>query len=237
MATDENTKREPAEAAAVTAAPNTTPWYRRPRNLAILGVLAAAVVASIVFVTSRDSATTPWPSSPGTTITAYFEDNDITSTPVKRGDPGVPTVTFGLPRGWSDAGEDTPEGAYAAAFYDPSVDPDYPTSIVVLLSRLSGDADPAKILEYAPAELEGLPKYTAISKPKASTLSGFDAVQLGGLYTREDGNERIIAQKTVVIPGKDGLYVLQMNVDGPKDEAPVVQEATAVLDDQASITP
>ena len=45
-----------------------------------------------------------------------------------------------------------------------------------------------------------------------STLSGFDAFQLGGTYVK-DGKKRVIAQKTVVIPGSDGLYVLQMNAD------------------------
>ena len=29
---------------------------------------------------------------------------------------------------------------------------------------------------------------------------------------------RAIAQKTVVIPGKDGLYVLQLNADGLEDQ-------------------
>ena len=142
-----------------------------------------------------------------------------------------------MPRGWSDAGDEAPEGAYGAAFYDSSVDVDYPSSVVVLLSKLSGDADPAKILEAAPGELEALPDYTVGSRPMASTMSGFDAIQLSGLYTREDGEERIIAQKTVVIPAQDGLYVLQMNADGPKDEARVVQEATVVLDERATIKP
>lgn len=108
---------------------------------------------------------------------------------------------------------------------------------MVLLSKVGGNADPEQILEYATGELLNLPDYVAITTPTESTMSGFDAVQLGGLYTREDGEERIIAQKTVVIPEQDGLYLLQLNVGAPKGEAPVLQEATAYLDDQAKITP
>lgn len=167
----------------------------------------------------------------------YFAEHSITATPVKRGDPGTPVISFTLPTGWSDAGPEALDGAYGAAFYDSSIDVDYPSSIVAVLSKLSGEADPAKILEAAPGELEALPDYTVVSKPKASKMSGFDAIQLSGFYTREDGEERIIAQKTVVIPAQDGLYVLQMNADGPKDEARVIQEATSVLDGQSRIIP
>lgn len=212
------------------------PWFRRPGVFVAIGLFAAALIASLFVAFGRDSpsiSTGPV----GKSIPAYFAENEITATPVERGEPGSPVISFSLPKGWSDAGSDTPDGAYGAAFYDKSVDPEYPPSVVVLLSRLSGDADPAKILEYAPGELEALPDYTAVSNPKATTMGGFAAIQLGGSYTRQDGVERIIAQKTVVIPAKDGLYVLQMNVDAPKDETTVLQEATASLDNEAKIVP
>jgi len=213
------------------------PWFRRPGALAAVALVAAALVAALVFVVGRDGSSPAGSSGSGTTIPQYFAENGITATPVRRGEPGTPVIGFTVPRGWSDAGPEAPEGAYGAAFYDSSVDPEYPSSIVALLTKLSGNADPAKILEAAPGELEALPDYTVVSKPKASTMSGFDAIQLSGLYTREDGEERIIAQKTVVIPAQDGLYVLQMNADGPKDEARVIQEATVALDEQAKIEP
>ncbi len=214
-----------------------SPWYRRPRNHAIVGLLVTALIAALVFVIGRESApsNTLRPLAPGESIKSYFKDNGITATPVRPGEPGAPVVAFPMPPGWSDAGPDTPEGAYGAAFFDGSVDEEFPSSVVILLSRLAGEADPAKILEYAPGELQGLPDYRPVSEPKRSTLSGFEAVQLGGLYTR-DGAERIIAQKTVVIPSETGLYVLQMNADGPKAEAAEVQAATGVLD-EAKITP
>lgn len=236
MVTDDNSEQASAgesdEDRATVATPVATkPWFRRPGTLAVIGLIVAALIAALVFVVGRDSLRPA-----GMTIPEYFNANDITVTPVRRGDPGTPAITFPLPPGWSDAGPDVPAGAYGAAFYDNSVDPDYPPSIVVLLSKLSGNADPAKILEYAPGELESLRDYTVGSKPTSSTMSGFDSVQLAGLYTREDGEQRLIAQKTVVIPAADGLYVLQMNADAPTAEAPILQQATVLLDEQAKIT-
>ena len=250
MVTSENEQKDPSDddlgtevvrsnedAAPVATQVADKPWFRRPGALAAVALVAAALIAALVFVVGRDGSSPAGSSGSGMTIPQYFAENGITATPVRRGEPGTPVIGFTVPRGWSDAGPDAPEGAYGAAFYDSSVDSEYPSSIVALLTKLSGDADPEKILEAAPGELEALPGYTVVSKPKASTMSGFDAIQLSGLYTREDGEERIIAQKTVVIPAQDGLYVLQMNADGPKDEARVIQEATVVLDERATIKP
>ena len=69
-----------------------------------------------------------------------------------------------------------------------------------------------------------------------STLGGFDAFQMGGNYTR-DGKKRIIAQKTVVIPGRDGVYVLQMNADALDGQEGPLMDATSVIDDKTTITP
>lgn len=211
-------------------------WYRKPRALLILSLIVVAAIAAAFFIVGRDSSKARQSGPSTQTITEYFRANDITATPASRGESGTPTIVFPLAPGWSDGGEDTPAGAYGSAFYDASVDPDRPASINVLLSKLSGDADPAKILEYAPNELQKLPGYKEGSKPSTSTLSGFDAVQLAGLYTL-NGAERVIAQKTVVIPGNDGLFVLQMNADAPKGDAAELQKATALLDEQAKITP
>jgi hypothetical protein len=46
-----------------------------------------------------------------------------------------------------------------------------------------------------------------------------------------------VAQKTVVIPGADGLYVLQLNADGLEDQAEIVGSATNMIDEQTTITP
>ncbi len=213
-----------------------TPWYVQRRTQLFLGLSVFSLIAvlALIFVREASPPAQKGTTAPNRTLQSYFKAANISAVPVRFGDPGVPSITYDLPRGWSDAGPDTPGGAYRAAFYDPSLDEDNPTSLVVLLSRLVGDADPAKILEFAPGELENLPDYVAVSDPAGGAMSGFDAIQLAGLYTR-DGRERIIAQKTVLIPAPSGLYVLQMNVDGPKDEAGVAQEATAALDESTKV--
>ena len=53
----------------------------------------------------------------------------------------------------------------------------------------------------------------------------------------QDGQTKIVAQKTVVIPGADGLYMLQLNADGLENQAEIVGAATNVIDEQTTITP
>ena len=53
----------------------------------------------------------------------------------------------------------------------------------------------------------------------------------------KDGAKRAIAQKTVVIPGQDGLYVLQLNADGLEDQIGALMDATSAIDEQTTITP
>src|ERR1700752_1476980 len=111
-----------------------------------------------------------------------------------------------------------------------------PPTIFALASKLTGNVDPAKILEYAQGEIMNLPGYEGATAGSPSTLGGFDATQIGGMYTK-DGAKRAIAQKTVVIPGQDGLYVLQLNADGTEDQTGLLMDATNVIDQQATITP
>ncbi len=214
------------------------PWFRRPRNLIVLALSLVAVIVGVFVVVNRDSgrgsATAKVGSGLNKTLADYFAANDITQTPVRPGAPGSPNITIPLPPGWSDAGSDTPPSAYAEILYDDATNPDDVPFVQVLLSRLEGLADLTQVLEYAPGELRNLPDYKSVSEPMASKLSGFDAVQLAGLYTK-DGEQRLIAQKTVVIPSGNGLFVLQMNADAPKADAPALQLATVVIDEQATI--
>ena len=215
-------------------------WFRRRGTLVGIAVALAAVIAALVFTNGRadqkavDAALTK--SAPGLTIPQYIKDNGITSTPVRRDDPGAPKILIALPQGWSDLGPDTPDWAYGAVQADVSPDPDDPPTITVLLSKLTGDVDPAKILDYAPGELGNLPDYVAANEPITDKLSGFDAVQLAGLYER-DGTQRTIAQKTVVIPANGAVYVLQLNADALKSDAIALIQATDVIDKETKITP
>lgn len=170
------------------------------------------------------------------TIVDYIRDNNITETPVHRGDPGTPTLDLPIPEGWTDATSSAPEWAWGAIVStDPAFEAD-PPSIIALMSKLTGDVDPAKILEYAPNEIRNLPGYENQGDGSAGQLSGFDAYQIGGTYVK-DGATRLIAQKTVVIPGSDGLFVLQFNADGTEDQMGPLMDATSAIDDQTVITP
>ncbi|NOR03313.1 hypothetical protein HGK72_25020 [Mycolicibacterium fortuitum] len=170
------------------------------------------------------------------TIVDYIRDNNITETPVHRGDPGTPTLDLPIPEGWADATSSAPEWAWGAIVStDPAFEAD-PPSIIALMSKLTGDVDPAKILEYAPNEIRNLPGYENQGDGSAGQLSGFDAYQIGGTYVK-DGATRLIAQKTVVIPGSDGLFVLQFNADGTEDQMGPLMDATSAIDDQTVITP
>jgi hypothetical protein len=185
--------------------------------------------------TTAAPTTTAQASGPNKTIVDYIKENNIVETPVHRGDPGSPTIELPFPPGWQDAGNRTPDWAYGAIlFSDPAMAQDPPT-IIALVSKLTGNVDPAKILEYAPGEIKNLPGYDGAKDGTPSTLSGFDAVQIGGSYTKE-GAKRVIAQKTVVIPGRDGLYVLQLNADGTEDQMGPLMDATNFIDENTKIT-
>ncbi|BBY65061.1 envelope biogenesis lipoprotein LpqN [Mycolicibacterium helvum] len=186
---------------------------------------------------STETSASPAPATGNAqTIQDYLKANNIQETPVKRGAPGSPNIDLAMPTGWSDAGAQTPDWAYGAIVFDSPEDKADPPSIIAIVSKLTGNVDPKKILELAPGELKNLPHWEALGDPQTNTLSGFDAVQLGGNYVK-DGKKRIIAQKTVVIPGKDGLYVLQMNADALDGQEGPLIDATSVIDKKTTITP
>jgi hypothetical protein len=174
---------------------------------------------------------------PNATIPDYIKQNGIAESPVKRGDPGSPDIVLPFPPGWEDMGPATPQWAWAGIKFtgDPAMAANPPT-ILALLSKLQGNVDPAKILEFAPGEMKNLPGYEGDGVGSASTLGGFDAWQVGGTYLKE-GAKHAVAQKTVVIPGSDGLFVLQLNADGTEDQMGVLMDATNIIDEQTTITP
>jgi hypothetical protein len=173
---------------------------------------------------------------PNPTIATYIQQNGIVETAVHRGDPGSPTIDLPFPPGWANAGADTPDWAYGAIVYTGPEGASYTPSIVALVSKLTGNVDPDKIIALAPGELNNLPGYKPMNEGATSTLGGFPAYQLGGTWV-DNGQTKIVAQKTVVIPGGDGLYVLQLNADGLQDQIDIVTAATDVIDQQTTITP
>ena len=173
---------------------------------------------------------------PNPTIASYIKENNIQETQVNRGDPGSPTIDLPIPPGWEPAGENTPEWAYGAIIYTGPEAAEYTPSIVALVSKLTGNVDPQQIIDLAPGELQNLQGFEASNEGQNSTLGNYPAYQLGGTWESE-GQRKIVAQKTVVIPGADGLYVLQLNADGLEDQGDIVNAATEVIDAETKITP
>ncbi|OSC42529.1 LpqN/LpqT family lipoprotein [Mycobacterium decipiens] len=199
-----------------------------------------ATTTTATTTSSPTSATTPsaTTSAPAAganyTIADYIRDNHIQETPIHHGDPGSPTIDLPVPNGWKLLPESS--GApYGGIVYEQPADPNDPPTIVALLSKLTGDVDPAKILEFAPGELKNLPGFEG-NDGTASTLSGFKAWQLGGSYTK-NGKLRTVAQKTAVIPTPNGLFVLQLDADALDDETVPLMDATDVIDEKTTITP
>ena len=188
--------------------------------------------------TSKKPTVTETPEAaagPNPTIADYIAENKIQETGVKMGDPNAPAVNLPVPEGWQVLPpEQAPEYAYGAIVYTgPEFEAD-PPNIVALMSKLDGDVDPQKIIDLAPGELNNLPDYKPGNEGETSTLGDYPAYVLGGTYTR-DGATRFIAQKTVVIPAADGLYVLQLNVDGPDAAGDVLASATEKIDSDTTI--
>ena len=185
-------------------------------------------------VAPRDEVTGA--SGPNETIASYIQANGIQETPVARGDAGAPSLDIPIPEGWADAGADTPEWAYGAVIYTGPEAAEYTPSIVAIVSKLTGNVDPQTIIDLAGGELQNLPEYEGFNEGAVSTLGEFPAFQLGGSWV-QDGVTKIVAQKTVVIPGADGLYVLQLNADGTEDQVDIISAATDVIDSETVITP
>lgn len=166
------------------------------------------------------------------TIADYVKDNHISETPVHHGDPG-PNVDLPIPAGWQinqNAGT-----SYGGIVLSQPANPADPPTISALFSRLTGDVDPAKIIQYAPGEVQNLPGYQGSSDGVASTLGGYQAWQLKGTYQRS-GATRVIAQKTVVIPAQGAVYVLQLNADALQSDEGPLMDAANVIDDQTTIS-
>jgi hypothetical protein len=184
--------------------------------------------------TSAASPTTPAAAGPNKTIQDYITENKIVETQIKHGDPG-PTINLPVPDGW-ETKDGLPDAPYGAIVYKNSAVPDNPPRILALLSKLTGNVDPEQILTLAPGELKNLPGYDGATEGQRDKLAGYDAVQLGGTYT--DGSKKgMVAQKTVVIPAADGLYVLQLNAFSDESEAGILGDATNVIDKRTTITP
>lgn len=204
-------------------------------SLVLAGCTPRTEVASTETTQSTPTVWTGAPDPGATTLHQYIVDNRIAEFRFKRGEPGTPKIEFPFPPGWRNAGDRTPDWAYGAIVYDKPKDPQDPPYMVAIASKLTGDIDPATILKYAPGQLNKLHDFTPIHGPREDSLSGFEAMDYAGTYVRK-GQPRVIGQQTIVVPGKDALFVLQLNADAPKGEEQPVLDAAKFIAEHTKIS-
>ena len=155
------------------------------------------------------------------TIADYVEQNKIIEAPVTKDEPGLRRSTSRCRRtGWPPAPQ-----ARVGLRCDrlrqgqESADPPFMTAIY---SKLTGNVDAAKVLEYAPGMLENLPGYEQDGDFKKETLSSSESIAFqvltsrtmcGALHRAEDRRH----------PKGDALFVLQLNADAPLGQDDVIK--------------
>ena len=221
------------------------PWIRTAVVVAAATAIAGGAAGCSKTATESSPASSPAsatatkseaPVNKSTTIQDYIKQNNITETAIKRTDSGVPVIGMPFPPGWVDAGANTPAWSFGAILFATPQDPQNPPNIIAAMSKLTGNVDPAKILEFAPNEMRNKSGFAPISEPVRLKISGFDAVEASGTYTMNDAR-RAIVQDTVVIPTEGGVYVVQLNADAPEAEKNVVVDAMKVINTGTQIKP
>lgn len=207
---------------------------RGPRASSSPSVSTEATPSETPTEATETTETTETSGDPAT-ILEYFEQEGIAQTALGPDDDG-PVIDMPVPAGWSRSDDYASEASYGAIVYDAATDATQPPRVLALLARVEGPADPARILELAPGELLGLDGFSASVEGEAGTLGAYDAVQVFGAYSN-GGHELTIAQKTVVIPDGEELYVLQLNAYAPPGETDVLVTALQEIDTTTTITP
>ena len=186
---------------------------------------------------TSEEKTSEAPGAPaGQTIDQYIAENGIVQTVVGPGENGAPNVILPTPEGWEMTCEGLSQGSYGGIRYTgPDAAPDFPPTIFAYLSSLDGEVDPATLLELAPNDLRSIPDYVEASETPTGTLGGFDAYEVAGTASI-DGKPTFIAQKTVLIPGADGLmYLLQLNAYAKPDQQGILGTAVGHIDAETTI--
>ncbi len=170
------------------------------------------------------------------TIREYIAANGLQETVIHRGDAGAPSVDLPWMDGWEDAGSLTPQWAYSAVVYRGTRPEVYTPNIVVLMSKLTGTADPQAVIDAAPGELTNLAGWAPVGQPGPGGRDDYPSYRLGGTWVR-DGVTMVVAQTTVVLPADDGVYVVQFNADAAQSEFDIADAGMTTVTQQAIILP
>lgn len=193
--------------------------------------------SSSAAATSAAPSSTAQASGPNQTVAEYLQESGITQTLVKRGDAGTPRLNLPLPTGWADVGADTPQDAWGAIYLESAAESDNPPAIIARMARLTGgEVDQAKILELAPNAVRNQPGYEGPEVGQPVKLGGFDATEISGTVV-QDGQQVFVTRRTVVIPGKDAVYLLALDAQAPMDQQDALVQAMSEIDSGTAIEP
>ncbi|MFZ0834385.1 MAG: LpqN/LpqT family lipoprotein [Mycobacterium sp.] len=225
------------------------------KPVATIGVALAAISLGLGLVgcgkdsKSDDKTTTSTSTSTSTSTTTtttsaqpssfesfddYLKANKIGETIVHHDTPGAPVIDLPVPAGWSQLPE-SEDAPYGGIVLDAPADPNDPANFRALLEKLSGNFNTDELLAASVSDLRSQQNFDG-GEGQKSTLGGYPAYQILGSYTK-DGAQRIGAQKTVIIEGKDGMYLLALIGRGPEADSDAIRQATAVVDEKTTITP
>jgi hypothetical protein len=164
------------------------------------------------------------------TIADYIKDHDIEETQLHGPTPGAPTVELPVPQGWSRTSSNFYAGVTAGG---PDAE-DYGPYAALLLSRINGDFDSQEFINLAPGELYNLNSYQPVFDEGIGSLDGYKTYELGGTFIK-DGRHLFIVQQTIVIPGRDGFYVAQVNSMGPDNIRDTLSKDIELINTQLTI--
>ena len=195
---------------------------------------ATSTTTSETTTSAETTASSAPQAAGGETLDGYIKDAGLEKSTVAPGDPH-PSIELPVPQGWSkaDPSDDSPHGGLV---YNEAVNKADPPRIKETVFKLTGNVDQAKVLQLAGSGLKSLPGFEPLGESSDGELAGFKAAQTGGSYTK-DGNSRLVAQKTVVIPTEGGVFVLQLTAEGLESDMGPLMDATSEIDKQAKITP
>jgi serine/threonine-protein kinase len=191
--------------------------------------------------TSAPPTAFPMPTLVGTpgnyqTIQTYIQQNGIDEQGQHRGNTTAPTILTPIPDGWRDAGSESPNFAYQTLLYDGADAPNSRPYVIVILSKLVGNVDPAKVFSVASGELYNLAGWVPDNPGRVGKLEGYPEFELSGQWD-SDGKRTAVTQKTVLLNWKQGFYVLQINLNSAPEYRPILDRMIASIDQDARIYP
>ena len=138
-----------------------------------------------------------------------------------------------MPPGWKVVDTGTSYGGIVLA---QPANPSDPPTIVAQVSKLTGNVDPAKLLEYAPGDLQGLPGYDGHRRTgvHAGRLSGMAVGRR--LHQERRETDRRADNLTESFPSQGAVFVLELDADSADSDQGVLNDAVNIIDDQTTIT-